>query len=157
MVTTAKFPEPLDRNFLFLDQVDHAEICRIVHGHFQRGWHPSRDRQVLSNPDNSKFIVINFDKAYRISTITPTGLTADELEKIRDDVKQKLVGNQQDAVGQTVLFCGGRFEGRSLYKEDFQMAPMPANAPQMEHAFGAHPYHFQVRYKRSPGSALTSD
>src|SRR5260370_5332129 len=54
MVTTAKFPEPLDRNFLFLDQVDHAEICRIVHGHFQRGWYPSRDRQVLSNPDNSK-------------------------------------------------------------------------------------------------------
>jgi hypothetical protein len=28
MVTTAKFPEPLDRNFLFLDQVDHAEILR---------------------------------------------------------------------------------------------------------------------------------
>jgi len=78
MVTTANFPEPLDRNFLFLDQVDHAEICRIVHGHFQRGWYPSRDRQVLSNPDNSKFIVIKFDKAYRISTITPAGLTADE-------------------------------------------------------------------------------
>jgi len=148
MVTTAKFPEPLDRDFLFLDQVDHAEICRIVHGHFQRGWCPSRDRQVLSNPDNSKFIVINFDKAHRISAITSAGLTAHELERIRDDVRQKLVDNQQDAVGQTVLFCGGRFEGRFLYKGEFQMAPMPANAPQMEHAFGAHPYLFQVRYKK---------
>src|SRR5260370_41806283 len=101
MVTTAKFNEPLDRNFLFLDRVDHAEMCRIVHSHFERGWYPSRDRQVLSNPDNSKFIVINFDNAHRISTIIPTRLTADELEKIRDDVKLKLVDTQRHADGQT--------------------------------------------------------
>ena len=30
------------------------------------------------------------------------------------------------------------------------MAPMPAYAPQMEHAFGEHPYLFQVRYNRGP-------
>lgn len=150
MLTLPKRPDPLDRNFLYLDKVDHTEICRIVHSHFQRGSYASRSRYVLSNQENSKFIVINFDKARRISTVTAVGLTTDELETIRDDVRQKLVENQQDAVGQTVLLSGGRFEGRFLYKEDFQMAPMPANAPQMEHAFGEHPYLFQVRYKRGP-------
>lgn len=149
-MTLLNFPDPLERNFLFLDEVDHTEICRVVHSHFQRGQYTSPDRQVMSNQENSKFIVINFDKAHRISTIIPVGLTVDELERIRDDVRYKLVDNQQDAIGQTVLLCGGRFEGRFLYKVDFQMAPMPQNAPQMEHAFGEHPYLFQVRYKKGP-------
>jgi len=145
-----KLPDSLDRAFLFLDAVDHVEICRIMHGHFQRSWYPSRDRQIMSNPDNSKFIVINFDKSHRISAIIPGGLTDHELEKIRDDIKQKLVDNQYDGVGQTVLFCGGRFEGRFQYKDDFQMAPVPKDAPQLEHAFGAHPYLLQLRYRRTP-------
>lgn len=112
-----------------------------------------RERQVMSNSDKSKFIVINFDKAHRISTITPVGLTEDELEKIRDDIKQKLVDNQHNAVGQTVLFCGGRLEGRFQYKGDFQMVPVPKDAPQLEHAFGAHPYLLQTPIQKEPGSA----
>ena len=149
MEITFNSPNPLDRNFLFLDEADHAEICRIIRGHFQICWYARRDRQVMSNTDRSKFIVINFDKAHQISDVTPAGLTPDELGRIRGDVKQKLVDNQHDTIGQTVLFCGGRFEGRFLYKENFQMAPVPMHAAQLEHTFGAHPYLFQLRYRRS--------
>jgi hypothetical protein len=71
MLTIPKSPDPLDRSFFFLDKVDHTEICRIIHDHFQRGYYASRSRYVLSNQENSKFVVINFDKAQRISTVTP--------------------------------------------------------------------------------------
>jgi hypothetical protein len=145
---TTQSTQLLNHDFLFLDQVDHAEWYRIVSSHFPM-------RRLTSNclltfkPDKSRLLMIEFDHPHRISSVTPVGLTADELETIQRDIKDKLVDNQQDAIGQTVLLSGARIEGRFLYKQDFQIVPTPQRAPQVEHAFGEHPYMLQLRYKRS--------
>lgn len=149
-------PYTIDRNFFFLDQVDHAELCRVLLSHFGQGEYASKHRQILSDHAKSKWLVIDFDQNQRITAIAPAGLTNPELEAIQQDVKRKLIDDQEDAVGQMVFLSSGTIEGRFRYKQEFQIAPAPTDTPRMDHIFGEHPYLLQLRYKRC-ADQLTND
>lgn len=83
----------LDDDFFFLNQVDHAEWYRIVSSHFQTH-RLTNNCLVMLKTDKSKLLMIEFDNPQRISSVTPVGLTVDELETIRRDIKDKLVDNR---------------------------------------------------------------
>lgn len=149
-------PYKLDRHAFFLDQVDTAEFCRVLRNHLPEYCCPTDRQQVLSNRDKSQWLVIDLDREFRIKSVAPAGLTTADLNAIQRDIKEKLIDNQGDAIGQLILLSSAQVEGRFLYKQEFQVAPAPANIPRMEHIFGEHPYLLQLRYKRCLDK-LTSD
>lgn len=146
----------LKRDYFFLDQVSHSELCRILSNHFRQGGYANEDRQIWSNPEQSKLLIIDFDKGQRITAISTVGLTSPEIEIIQQDVRRKLIDDQEDSIRQMVCLSLGRIDGGFRYKQEFCIVPAPADIPKMDHIFGEHPYLLQLRYKRSKDQ-LTSD
>lgn len=143
-----KAPIKLDRRAFFLDNVDTAEFCRVLRNHLPVFCCPTERQQVLSNREKSKWLVIDLDGKFRIKSVVPAGLTTADLDVIQRDIKEKLIDNQENAIGQLVLLSSAQVEGRFCYRQEFQIAPAPVDIPRMEHIFGEHPYLFQLRYKR---------
>jgi len=149
-------PYQLDRSAFFLDRVDTAEFCRILRNHLPEYCCPKDRREILSNRERSKWLVIDLDGKFRIKSVAPVGLTTADLYVIQRDIKEKLIDNQEDAIGQLLLLSSAQVEGRFCYKQEFQIAPAPTEVPRMEHAFGEHPYLLQLTYKRS-SDQVTND
>jgi hypothetical protein len=84
----------LNDDFFFLNQVDHSEWYRIVSSHFQTHRF-TKNSLLMFKPDKSKLLMIEFDNPQRISSVTPVGMTVEELEIIRRDIKDNLVDNQR--------------------------------------------------------------
>ncbi len=140
-------PYKLDRRAFFLDKVDTVEFCRLLRNHLPEYCCPTDRRQVLSNREKTKWLVIDLDQCFRIKSVAPAGLTTADLDVIKRDIKEKLIDNQEDAIGQLVLLSSAQVEGRFRYKQEFQIAPAPTDIPRMERVFGEHPYLLQLSYK----------
>ena len=93
----------LNDDFFFLNQVDHAEWYRIVISHFQTH-RLTKNCLVMFKSDKSKLLMIEFDNPHRISSVTPVGMTVDELETIRRDIKDKLIDKSVSSASVGLVF-----------------------------------------------------
>jgi hypothetical protein len=93
----------LNDDFFFLNQVDHSEWFRIVSSHFQTN-RLTNNCLLMFKPDKSKLLMIEFDNPHRISSVTPVGMTVDELETIRRDIKDKLIDKSVSSASVGLVF-----------------------------------------------------
>jgi len=121
------------------DQVDHADLQHIIQPHFRSGSQPG-EREVVYPGEEPHAIKLRFAKDDRLTDITAG-------PALTSDCEAAIVGAINDAltsdgprVFRHVLFAGHKLTGSWRYKDNFQVTPVPSDAPQIECLIGDHPF-----------------
>ena len=72
------------------------------------------------------------------------------LEKIRADVEEKCLRSHGMVVARTPLFAALPVNEWWRYRDEFQILPVPPDAPRPDQFVGAHPFVLEVAVSRSP-------
>jgi hypothetical protein len=139
---------------LYLDQVNHNELLMLLLWHFGHSSHQplSQTFHFQKQSDAEADLVVEVNKKGRIARITVAkSLTDEELVEISRKVKETLVDNQSEKVGEVVAFTvQNRVEGAFQHRDEFQLLPVPHGSPQPRQLVAEHPFLVRFRYLGCP-------
>ena len=132
----------------FSDEVDQNELIEVIQSHFGRSEH-LKNQLTFYNEDKSEVLVIEYNKKNKIKKIDDSNLTKLERKSLNAKVKKILIDNQVDAVGRMISFTNQAIKGSFVYKDLFQILPLPMDAPQPKNFIGDFPFLFEFKYVSS--------
>ena len=106
--------------------------------------------EYLDEPDSNESVLRLIYAGAELRRIEPgPKFRADVLEKIREDVEEKCLRSNGTVVARTPLFAALPVDAWWRYRDDFQILPVPDDAPRPDQFLGAHPFTIEMRVPRS--------
>jgi hypothetical protein len=128
---------------------DH-ELVSVLTLHFGSSDHDTDTRVTLFPMHPPHAIRLVYSR-----NLEPTGafaeeaLTEKDIETIRAKLYRKYLESAGMGIGQAVLLASARIEGCWRYRDQFQIIPVPAEAPRPSFLLGAHPFLLEFTYNKS--------
>jgi hypothetical protein len=137
------------------DRLDHRALQNIIQRHFPSGAQPGL-REVVYPGDGEHAIKLVFKKNDALDRIeVGPGLSTELEAKLTTAVAEALV-ETGPRVFRSVRFADCKLTGTWQYKQQWQILPIPASAPQLNCMIGDHPFLLEVKIPASKDGFLTS-
>ena len=152
--TLVLMPKSLWNEFA-ADRLDHRALQNIVQRHFPSGSQPGV-REVVYPGDGEHAIKLRFSKNDTLVGIEAgPGLGAAFEATLTTALADALV-ETGPLVFRSVRFADYKLTGSWRYKDQFQISPVPAQAPQLNCLIGDHPFLLEVKIIGSKDGFVTS-
>jgi hypothetical protein len=143
-------------NRLRIREVSPEEFRIVVGRGFPEGSHDGGDTVVYLR-DHEPALSIVYDKHGVVTELHPgPALTDDDIAKLEAEMQNLLADNGQ-AVRRAVCFCAIPVTISWRYRDDFQIVPMPADAPRPPALVGYHPFTLEVKFCDSPNHLIAGE
>lgn len=137
------------------DRLDHRALQNIIQRHFPSGSQPGV-REVVYPGDGEPAIKLLFSKNDTLVGIEAgPGLSA-ALEATLTTALAEALVETGPRVFRSVRFADYKLTGTWRYKDQFQILPIPAQAPQLNCMIGDHPFLLEVKVRCSKDWCVTS-
>ena len=113
---------------LLLDQVDHQELHQTLLWYFGQS-ESSGTAYKYTKKDTDLFLIIEVGDESKVKGILDHNLDQKKLNALIGFIKDELIENQNDAIGQRVCFSHVGIKGYFKFRDLFQLIPVPNNAP----------------------------
>ena len=141
---------------LRIREVSPEEFRIIVGFGFPEGSHNGGDTVVYLR-DHEPALSIVYDKHGVVTELHPgPALTDDDITKLEAEI-QNLLADGGQAVWRAVCFCAIPVTTSWRYRDDFQIVPMPADAPRPPALVGYHPFTLEVKFRDSPSHSIAGE
>lgn len=136
---------------LYGNIVEQSELEQLLLTHFGGCRSESHEEIHYSHAGKQgPALILKYTKDGELSEIcTGSAIFPTDVESIRAKVEQQLLKPSEPEIGQIVLFANLPTVGWFRYRDDFQLVPMPANAPRPQCLIGDHPLLLQYRVEGS--------
>jgi hypothetical protein len=145
------------KKHFYLDKVSPYELGQILLNIFHRaqGTEKGYKYQDENKPEFVEFI-FNKKGDKIIDILLSDKFPQDKLTEISAQIDDKLVKNQNTAIGQVVCFATAPLKGCFRYKDLFQILPVPEEAPKPTDIVTPQPFLLQAAYTSSPDGMIAA-
>lgn len=132
------------------DKADPVELEQVLLWHFGGSTQPSDDTILYGKPDIS--LELKYSNAGRpISLKTGPAFKPSDQEKLKSALDEQVLAEGPLKIARTVLFGRVPVAGWFRFGDEFQILPVPPEAPRPEQLVGEHPCMLEVAYHGSTG------
>lgn len=136
---------------LFLPGVEQDELEMVLFSYFGRGSSASGGRSTYQKEenDNEFSLTIIYNQKGIIESMKAGGkLNQNNIKEIKQKIINDLLNSQNEMVGRAICFSESKkFDKCFVYKNKFQLLPMPFDTPQIEHNIrGYYPILLEYKY-----------
>lgn len=137
--------------YFHLDEVDHQELPHVMLAFFNYGGETEEGFKFQRQGENEFVEFVTNLNDERIEKIILSGnFPKGELVKIEQKIKEQLLENQLVKIAQEICFSNVPVKGGYRYGNQFQIIPVPENAPKPHFSASEdHPFLLQHKYTSS--------
>ena len=145
---------------LKIENLNPRELVALISSFFENRIQVSKNEIVFSKINAHGCLKINFSKSHSIMSILRSSqLTDADLSQIGEKIKSELTDESTIKIGREIIFSGFPIKGFFKFKDDFQILPVPHNAPNVAQSSGLsfeHPAIIEFRFRASQNFEVNS-
>ncbi|HUD19420.1 MAG TPA: hypothetical protein VMR81_03190 [Patescibacteria group bacterium] len=146
----------MKKDYLHLKEVDRQELLVVLLGYFGNASSLAVNVQRYQKAGSKDFLIVEMDKESKIQKVSLSShFPVTKLEEIESLIEKTLL-KKNSSVGHTILFCHEPINGYFIYKDEFQILPVPKEAPRPEVSWADHPFVLEFRYEGSDNPSVDS-
>ncbi len=129
-------------------EVDQSELEQLFSEHFKGAMHLSPDEIVYPGHETDHALRLRYDDGLREVAAGPK-LVDSDVETLKERIEKEILASEGTRVGRVVLFTKVPVEGYFRHRDEFQILPVPPEAPRPEFSMGDHPFILEFRFAAS--------
>ena len=111
--------------------LEQSEFEQLLHMHFGYASAATSEEIQYGRQGEPAALIVSYRDSGPIDRIeTGRGLATDDISQIIDKIGRWLLDDAEMAIGQSVMFSSCPLRGHVIYKDLFQLGPVPSDAPQ---------------------------
>lgn len=136
--------------------LEQSEFEQLLQMHFGYASAATSEEIQYGRQGEPAALIVSYRDSGPIDRIeTGPGLATDDISQIIDKIGRWLLDDAEMAIGQSVMFSSCPLRGHVIYKDLFQLGPVPSDAPQPRFfGPGGHPLLLQYRFPSSQDSQI---
>lgn len=143
------------KKHLYIGQVKDSELKYTLLSHFGGSQYRSKTTECFGDEKSGLYVEFDYGERGQIRTAR-TNLPEAKLEELGAIIRERLVADQEERVGQAICFSDEKITGFFQYRDSFQILPVGADYPSLNCIWADNPFILQFKYVASPHWGLVN-
>jgi hypothetical protein len=141
---------------LHCSKLDQAEFEQVVNSYFGNAYHDNSGEIYHARTTGGKALVVCYGKKGKITEVLAgPDVLPGQIDELKTKIEAALLVDGVPKIRRPVLFTAVPTVGYFRYKDVFQIAPLPAEAPRPRFIIGDHPLFLECKVRTSSNPMIT--
>ena len=136
------------------DKADQSELEQVFLAHFGRATGLDEETITYGGQREQCALILKYADGSLTRIVPGPLLTQEDVPALKQKIHEELLTPGPVKIGRQVLFTALPVEGSFRYKDVFQIAPVPPDAPRPPYLIGDHPFMLEWRFPASSNGVI---